>query len=198
MTPEPPLQLLERALAQADEVIASVAPEQSSLPTPCSGWDVQALVRHMVVQDLRNFTVAARGETADWGAAPDDLPEDWAGAFRRGARTLLRTWQEADLDQPVPMPGGGEAPLRARLDHQVTELAVHTWDLARATGQDRELDPEVAERALGWSKRMLRPEVRGEGKAFGVEVPVDDDAPVYDRLAGWFGRDPAWLPSGDR
>jgi hypothetical protein len=25
-----------------------------------------------------------------------------------------------------------------------------------------------------------------------VEVAVDDDAPLYDRLAGWFGRDPAW------
>ena len=29
----------------------------------------------------------------------------------------------------------------------------------------------------------------------GVEVPVPDDAPVYDRLAGWFGRDPGWTPT---
>ena len=92
---------------------------------------------------------------------------------------------------------GGEAPLRARADQQITELAVHDWDLARATGQDLAgLDPALAEHALAWSRGMLRPEFRGPDKAFGVEVPVPDDAPVYDRLAGWFGRDPGWTSPG--
>jgi len=77
--------------------------------------------------------------------------------------------------------------------HQITELATHDWDLAKATGQvPAELDPALAEHALRWSRGMLRPEFRGPGKAFGVEVPVAEDAPVYDRLAGWFGRDPGW------
>jgi uncharacterized protein (TIGR03086 family) len=92
---------------------------------------------------------------------------------------------------------GGEAPLRARADQQITELAVHDWDLARATGQQPGgLDPALAEHALAWSRGMLRPEFRGPDKAFGLEVPVPDDAPVYDRLAGWFGRDPGWTPPG--
>ena len=91
---------------------------------------------------------------------------------------------------------GGEAPLRFRADHQITELAVHDWDLARATGQQAGLDPAVAEHALRWSRQMLRPEFRGLDKAFGLEVPVPDDAPAYDRLAGWFGRDPGWRPGG--
>jgi hypothetical protein len=49
----------------------------------------------------------------------------------------------------------------------------------------------LPERALD---QTAGPEFRGPGKAFGVEVPVPDDAPAYERLAGWFGRDPGWMP----
>ncbi len=189
------LGLLTRALEQAAEVVAAVRPEQASRPTPCVGWDVRALVQHVVGQNLRNFTAAARGENADWQAPPDDPGDDWEGAFRQGAERLLETWRRADLDQPVPMPGGSQAPLRSRVDHQITELAVHSWDLARATGQTSELDPELAEHALAWARGMLRPEFRGSDKAFGAEVSVDESAPAYDKLVAWFGRDPAWRPA---
>jgi len=89
---------------------------------------------------------------------------------------------------------GGEAPLRFRADQQIAELAMHDWDLARATGQPAELDPALAEHALPLVPRHAAARVPGPDKAFGVEVPVADDAPVYDRLAGWFGRDPGWTP----
>jgi hypothetical protein len=41
---------------------------------------------------------------------------------------------------------------------------------------------------------MLRPEFRGPDKAFGQEITVPRHAPAYQRLAGWFGRDPDWMP----
>ena len=82
--------------------------------------------------------------------------------------------------------------IRSRADHQITELAVHSWDLVRATGAPVTLDPSLAEYALAWSQTMLRPQFRGPGLAFGAEVTVPEDAPAYDRLAGWFGRDPGW------
>jgi uncharacterized protein (TIGR03086 family) len=185
--------LLERAVGQMGDVLAAITPDQADRPTPCEGWDVRALVTHVVGQNLRNFTAAARGEMADWQAPPDDPGDDWTASFR-GAQRLLDTWEQADLDQPVPMPGGASAPLRTRADQQITELAMHAWDLSRATGQEQDLDPEVAEYGLAWARKMLRPEFRGPDKAFGHEVPVDSDAPPYERLAGWFGRDPSWRP----
>jgi len=184
--------LLERALDQTAAIIAGIGAEQAALPTPCTDWDVRALVRHLIGQDLRNFTVAARGETADWQAPAGNVGEDWAGAFRDGAAQLLAVWRAADLDRPITMPGGGQAPLGARASQQMAEFAVHGWDLVKATGQRVSLDPQLAERALDWSHQMLRPEARG--KAFGPEVPVPPDAPIYDQLAGWFGRDPGWTP----
>jgi uncharacterized protein (TIGR03086 family) len=188
--------LLERALDQTAGLIAAIEPSQAGRATPCAGWDVRALVSHLAGQDLRNFLVAVRGEAADWQAPAEDIGDDWAAAFRDRAAPLRAAWRAADLDRPVAGPGG-EAPLRARADQQITELAAHDWDLAKATGQVLAgLDPALAEHALAWSRGMLRPEFRGPDKAFGVEVPVPDDAPVYDRLAGWFGRDPGWTSPG--
>jgi len=78
----------------------------------------------------------------------------------------------------------------------LAELAMHAWNLVKATGQQADLDPVLAEHALSWSRQILRPEFRGPGQAFGPEVPVSPDAPIYQRLAGWFGRDPGWTPDG--
>ncbi len=68
-------------------------------------------------------------------------------------------------------------------------------DVAKATGQPTDhLDPELAELSLDWARQNLAPQFRGDeasGMAFGHEVPVSSDAPPYDRLAGFFGRDPA-------
>ena len=187
--------LLERALDQTTGLIAAIDTGQAGRPTPCAGWDVRALVSHVAGQDLRNFLVSVRGESADWGTPADELGDDWAAAFRDRAAPLRAAWRAADLGRLVTGPGG-EAPLRFRADHQITELAVHDWDLATATGQSAGLDPALAEHGLRWGRQMLRPEFRGPDKAFGVEVPVPADAPVYDQLAGWFGRDPGWTPGG--
>jgi uncharacterized protein (TIGR03086 family) len=188
--------VLEGALDQTAGLIAAIDAGQAGLATPCAGWDVRTLVSHLAGQDLRNFLVSVRGEAADWQAPADDIGDDWAEAFQDRAALVRAAWQAADLDSLVAGPGGA-APLRMRADQQIAELAMHDWDLARATGQQVDgLDPALAEHALAWSHGMLRPEYRGPDKAFGVEVPVPDDAPAYDRLAGWFGRDPGWTAPG--
>jgi hypothetical protein len=68
-----------------------------------------------------------------------------------------------------------------------------SFDVARATGQSTDLDPELGEQALAWGRANLKPEFRRPG-TFAPEVPVPGTAPIYDRVAGWFGRDPAWSP----
>ena len=188
------VELLNRALDQAETVLAHIQKDQEVLPTPCREWDVRTLLRHVAKTDLPNFTAGARGEGVQWGAQPEELGTDWLRDFRDEAQELKRIWAAADLDQQVPSMGGTTAPLKSRADQQIAELAMHSWDLVKATGQTLELDPALAEHALGWSQGMLRPEFRGPDKAFGIEVPVPAEAPSYDRLAGWFGRDPGWTP----
>ncbi|MDQ6848333.1 MAG: TIGR03086 family metal-binding protein [Candidatus Dormibacteraeota bacterium] len=188
-----PLLLLSRALDQAAGLITATRPEQAALPTPCRSWTVRHLIQHLV-NDLGNFAAAVRGEKATWEAPTGELGHDWAGSFASARHQLDTAWESADLQSLVPSMGG-EAALLSRADQQIAEFAVHAWDLARATGQSEDLDPKVAEHGLRWATQNLNRQFRGpedEGKAFGAEVPVPDTAPVYERLAGWFGRDPRW------
>jgi uncharacterized protein (TIGR03086 family) len=186
--------LLSRALSQMTTVVEQVPADSLDAATPCRDWTVRELLRHVVRQNLRNFATSAQGGTADWSATPPELGDNWVEDYQRGAQTLLEIWRAADLDQQVPVPGGAEAPLRSRADHQISELCVHAWDLTKAAQLAVTLDDELADHALGWSRQMLQAQFRGEGKSFGEEVPVPANATAYDRLAGWFGRDPDWHP----
>lgn len=172
-----PVVVLSRALDQAGDVLAAVHPDQLGLPTPCGGWDVAHLVGHLVAAPV-HFLQMARGEDVDWSAGPEPAETNGAAEFRSNADDLLHHWHQV----------GDEADA-GQVDWQTAEVAIHTWDVARATRQSPDLDPEVAERALALMSAMLTPENRGH--AFGPPVPVPDDAPAYDRLAAYAGRDVA-------
>ena len=185
------LDLLARTLAQTEAVIAHVRPEHATLPTPCASWDVRALVNH-VVHDAQQFTATAYG--GEWDPEDSDvLGDDWAGAFREAAASLLAAWRRPGAkEQTIRLPFG-DFPAGWRVGQQIADLAVHGWDIAKATGQPTDLDPEVGQLALDWGRENLKPQFRGDeasGKSFGPEVAVAADAPLYDRLAGFFGRDP--------
>lgn len=166
--------ILSRALDQAGDVLAAVHEDQLTQPTPCSDWDVAHLVGHLVEAPVR-FLQMARGEQPDWSAGPRPVADTWASDFRNNADDLLHHWHQA-----------GEAADAGQVDWETAEIAVHTWDVARATGQSPRLYPEVAERALAFMSASLTPDNRGE--VFGPPVSVPDDAPVYDRLAAFAGR----------
>jgi uncharacterized protein (TIGR03086 family) len=185
-----PLALLARAVDQAGEVIAGIPKEQAVLPTPCRSWTVGDLVGH-VIDDLGQFRKAASGSRPDWSGGPPAVEGDWDAAFAEGADALFDAWRAAgDLSGTVDLPIG-TVPVSFVVNQQVAEFAVHTWDLATATHQDVDLDPDVGQAALDWAKTALRPEFRGDeasGKSFGPEVDVPPGAPIYDRLAAFFGR----------
>ncbi|MCW2764952.1 MAG: hypothetical protein JWO11_911 [Nocardioides sp.] len=168
--------VLSRALDQTGDILTGIHEDQLTLPTPCGEWDVARLIAH-VVASPRNFIEMARGEQPDWSAEPEPVGADWPAAFRSAADDLIHVWHEA-----------GDSAEPTQVDWQTAEFALHAWDLARATGQSTNLDPDVALRGLAFMSGALTPENRG--KAFGPEVPVPDDAPPYDRIAAFAGRDP--------
>ena len=75
-------------------------------------------------------------------------------------------------------------------------MLAHAWDVAKATGQDTDLDPELAEQILGATRPFLAPSLRGEGRPFGPEQPCPDGASPAD-AAGRLPR-PRRLSAADR
>ncbi len=88
----------------------------------------------------------------------------------------------------------GSMPLDQAIDRFYTsDVFLHTWDLARATGQDETLDPEMCAEMLA-GMEPIDELLRSSGQ-YGAAVPVPDDADVQTRLIGFIGRDPRWSPA---
>ena len=86
----------------------------------------------------------------------------------------------------------GEVPLDVAVDRFYTaDVFMHTWDLARASGQDDTLDADKCAVMLAGMEPM--DEVLRASGQYGPKVPVPADA----RRAGpadaaFIGRDPGW------
>jgi uncharacterized protein (TIGR03086 family) len=166
--------ILVHALDQAGDVLDHVHADRLEHPTPCSEWNVGQLADHLVATPA-NFLTMMRGGQPDWSAPPPHITESWGPTYRVHADDLLHAWHVLADDPPVP------------LEFQVAELAIHTWDLARAIDYpvDR-LDPDVAQTGLGFLRENLKPETRGP--AFGEERQAPPGAGPYDELAAFAGR----------
>ena len=69
------------------------------------------------------------------------------------------------------------------------DVLLHTWDLARATGQDETLDAVEVERMLAGMASIDEAMLRNSGH-YGPRVEVSDDASAQDKLIAFIGRQP--------
>jgi len=186
-----PREFHQRAMAQTGTVVEAVEPAQLTLPTPCSEYDVRALLSHMVGGLNRIAIVGEGGDGLAVPARADGVPDDgWLPAYQAARSRVTAAWADnAKLDALVEVPWG-KVPGRIAVSGYVQEILTHGWDLARATGQPTELDPELASWVLAVARRILPPEPRGGDIPFGPVIPVSPDAALHAQLAAWLGRQP--------
>lgn len=186
-----PRELHQRAMAQTGSIVAAVESGQLTLPTPCAEYDVRALLSHMVGGLNRIAVVGEGGDAMAVAPRADDVPDDgWLAAYAVARARVTAAWaDDARLDALVKVPWG-KVPGRIALSGYVQEILTHGWDLARATGQPTELDPELASWVLAVAQRILPPEPRGGEIPFGPVLPVPPGAGLYAQLAAWLGRQP--------
>jgi uncharacterized protein (TIGR03086 family) len=173
-----------RVAARFDEVAVGVA--DWDVPAPCAGWVARDVVRHLVEWVPGMF--GSMGVAAPSVSVDDDPVAAWR-ALRDGLQAVLD--DPASSERTMRFGPAGEHTVPDAVDRFVTpDVLVHTWDVARATGQDEALDPEVCEATLVGFQAMG--EMLVQSGHFGAAVPIVDDAPLHLRLVAASGRDPAW------
>lgn len=179
-----------RALDGFEAVLAAVPAGRWLSPSPCAGWAAVDVAGH-VIAGLLVIELRAAGRPL-----PQDDP-DWrvvAGTDPVMSWRAVRARMMAELERPGALErrvrlAFGEMTVCEWVERYPLELLVHTWDLARATGQAAALDADLVGPALETARQMV-PRGREMGKV-GREVAVAGDADDQSRLLALFGRDPA-------
>ncbi len=190
-----PAVLFEKATRQALKAVAGITQEQLRHPTPCSEWDVQELLNHLI-GGVEMVVGCFPGQTPDIAPGSSDssystetqaagLVEAYQSVVSQALHAALEPGAlERNIETPL-----GDMPCAVFLSISSMDQFIHGWDLAKATGQDTGLDPELAQVCYG----MCVPDMADQGREAGVigaAVAVSDDASIQDKLLGYMGRQP--------
>jgi uncharacterized protein (TIGR03086 family) len=177
--------------ARVDEAGASGS-DPWSAPTPCSQWDVRALINHVTSEDRWTAPMLAGATVVEVGDAFDGdlLGDDPVGSFAAAGAEAVDATARVDSEKIVHL-SFGDVPAAEYLNQLAADHLIHAWDLAAATAGDRHFDEDVVTAVADWfadREAMYR-----AGGAIGPRVPSASDDP-QDRLLSAWGRDPAWRP----
>lgn len=163
------------------------------LPTPCAGWDVRELLRHLLagyefyMERMDGLPEERFAEVLDAYVLPSDFE---VAFFQLGDKFEERFGDPAAFDLELVQWGGERIRGSYLLMLRVFDMTIHAWDLARAIGTDDTLDPKLVEMLWDqWSPRA--DEIPGFGiLGDGPSGQVADNTPLQNRLLDLLGRRP--------
>lgn len=177
-----------RAMDVFDRTVRRIGPGDWDSPTPCTEWNVRALVNHLVYDQLwvpdllAGKTIAEVGDAHDGDRLGDDPLRAWTESSRAARAAFVAP---GALDRTVHLSYGDEA--AAEYGWQLTlDLAVHGWDLATALGVRAEMGDELASALLSYVEPQL--DAWSGSSWFGEPVPAPEGADTETRLVSLLGR----------
>lgn len=165
---------------------------QWTAPTPCAGWDLRALVNHVVGEDRWAVPLMAgrtMSEVADrfdgdlLGASPTEAAES-------AARDAVAAVAEPGAMARTVHLSFGDTPAEEYVWQLTADHLIHGWDVAAATGAARAMDDGLVAAVSDWF--AAREDLYRAAGAVGARPDVRPDAPPQDRLLAGFGRSPDW------
>ncbi len=184
--------LFAQALDTFDRAVAAVGDDQWSAPTPCTDWDVRALVGHLVTEQLWVSPMLSGETMEEVGDRFDgDSPAHIVGADPRAAWRAASNASRALATAPGALDATvhasyGDVPALRYLAEMTMDATVHAWDLARAVGADERLPQELVQ--LGLSMVEANRDLLAASGLFAEPVPVPAGSEPQVRLLALLGR----------
>ncbi|MFI5690355.1 TIGR03086 family metal-binding protein [Kribbella sp. NPDC051586] len=184
------VELHNRTVANFAELVSGVAADQWSAPTPCSDWDVRALVNHVVGEERWAVPLMAGKTIAEVG---DELDGDLLGQDPAGAASAAAREAATAASRPIAkvhLSYGDEDP-HEYLRQLAADHLIHGWDLAVAIGADPRLDSDLVGEVGPWFAD--REQIYRSAGMIGKHL--EGFTTAADELLAAFGRDPRWSPA---
>jgi uncharacterized protein (TIGR03086 family) len=183
-------ELHRQALDATGRLVAGIGPDQWRSATPCAGWDVRALVNHLVSGNLWAAELGAGRTISEVGRRLDGdvLGADPVAAYRASGEAAAKVFAAPGaLEAPCAV-SYGPVPGSVYAGHRFIDVLIHGWDVAKATGQDTTLDRRLVDAC----QEVVAPQaalLRGSGQ-YGEEVDSAPNADAQTRLLAALGRRP--------
>ena len=177
-----------RSVDEFDKRVQVVRELDLEKPTPCTEWNVRALINHLVYEDkwavplLAGKTIAEVGDAFEGDLLGDDPHRAWKQASEE-ATTAAR---EPGATEGTVHLSSGDSSGGDYLDELTADHLIHGWDLAQATGGETNLDPELMDHVSAWAV-PIEDALKASG-AYGDKIEPPADADPQTKLLAVFGR----------
>ena len=179
-------ELHAQALDAAGRIVAGIPADRWQADTPCEGWDVRALLNHVVLGNLWAAELGAGARSRAWAIA---LTATCSARTRPALRHVGEGRgrglpQARRVDAPCAV-SYGPVPGSVYAGHRFLDVFIHGWNLAAATGQDTTLDPDLMQAC----REVIEPQVEAfrSAGALGAPLPVPPARPT--RRVSWLCSD---------
>ncbi|WP_405610076.1 TIGR03086 family metal-binding protein [Streptomyces sp. NBC_01508] len=183
---------MRECAAEAARIAGHVPAVRLPDPTPSADWDVRALANHLVLHTSHGLEHRARRtEMPETLTARDFTTDaDWPQRYRVALDRAVTAWADPTVWEGEIGEGAGATPAASVGTLMTLEMALHGWELARATGQEFRLSEESAAFVLGVVEEYAEMYRKYDGFADPVAVPAT--AGTFGRALAASGRDPEW------
>ncbi|MCA1831920.1 MAG: TIGR03086 family metal-binding protein [Actinomycetota bacterium] len=179
--------------------VAGIKDDQWANATPCTEWDVRALVNHLVGEQVWIEPLVTEGLTVPQVGdrfSGDLLGSDPKAAWESAAKSAVTSFSAPGAMVKTIHLSSRDVPGERYAQEVLCDLIVHSWDLAKGIEANDEIDAELVDAAWKLGVPMLQEWRTLEGIEASFAPPIDtpDGADLQTQLLAYYGRRRDWKP----
>jgi uncharacterized protein (TIGR03086 family) len=187
--------LMAAAAAETARVVGEAARTTTlNTKTPCTDWDLRALLNHTILWTSYSAERRAHGESVPEELMSKDFTADpgFAQDYQAQVQRAVQAWSDPRAWERDLNVMGSSTPAADIAAMLIMEMVLHGWDIARATGQEYRADDALAQALL--ETVQAQAELFRQYQGFAEAKTIPDGASAFDRALTLSGRDPRWTP----